>query len=157
MIGTITIVEYEDKIMSIHLRITTYSGTCEIPFPYRDWKFSREDKCRDLILVKELEPNCGIGVTISIRQDGSVQLWSVETNAQCNHYFHVKIAHSHALTQAQEKTLAAIFIGQTEAAGIESTCPHEVLCGLGASPQELMSRPPSELVREMGSPQPALA
>lgn len=69
---------------------------------------------------------------------------------EANHYYHVYDAPKQQLTAAQELSLAALWAGKVKELGIkvDENTPYQLLHGVGATPQKLLSRSISDVLKD---------
>lgn len=124
-----------------------YYGDYKVDVNYMAWE--REKSCLDLVLYKHVEIGVPLVSYLSIRTDGEIRLLKTEWG-EANHYYHVYSAPSQPLTAAQEKSLAALWAGKVKELKIkvDEYTPYQLLHGVGATPQKLLSRSISDVLKD---------
>lgn len=115
-----------------------------------DREFTDGGHCLDVCLRWHLDLLTGLEITISIRQDGSIQFCSAEatgrTVASANTYMHFARGCGERKTppsEGQQRTIARLYLGLDQIEGLGRACPGGPVCGwafAGNTPDEISKK-----------------
>lgn len=152
MIETVGALKTQETKMTTEITYKTESSidgmtSITLPVDYRDWR--REPGCKDIILRRALAIDCPLEIYIQITTQGKINLMKTGWCDNNNTYWHLYDApdtmvngkmHYLPITDAQARALTLIFVGGVTSDDILSdNLPLELLDGLGATPQQLLS------------------
>lgn len=113
------------------ITITDVAGNNPTTVPVRP-NVSREGACLDLIVITAVHVGCPVNVRLSLRTDGTVQIWQTIFDGPDGTYAHVDptmygeyMGNPHAPTAAQRRTVARWWAGMEKPCGLHG--------GVGAS------------------------
>jgi hypothetical protein len=139
-----------------------------LPVNHRNWNREYKDgRIVDIMLVRQAHIALPMQLTMQIKSDGSVILAGTEWTRTDNMYWHYSQGPSRyenykevflPITAEQERTIALLWADKSDLIeSIDPLLPKALRRGIGASPQQVLSRSVVEIIESLSLPVPFLA